>query len=167
MSKEGKGSSSQAQNSQGEVVIRGQTSLKSLLRTPNSPSPEPVQKRFNSTSHFLQFTNAEMGKLIRFMQTPDGSGKSEKSATTLSVCVSKYLYFCGKTLNWDHLLDCDLMQRFLAKLREAGAGAHNDAHLLAFHHGPTFLQLGKTSDTDHERLSKLRKVMDKVALSSK
>ena len=95
--------------------------------------------------HFLRFPvqeGTETYKLYTFLHGKDGGSKTDKDATKNTTDVSKCLYFCGRKLNWDHLLDISKIESFLCKVKEAGCSADTKRkYILAIHHALNYLKL--------------------------
>ena len=149
------------------LVIAGQPTLHSLLAPPRSPSPQPTQMRLKSTQHFLRFPmekGTEMNKFLVFLQSKDGGTKSDEDATNTTTKVSKFLRFCGSKLEWSHLLDCDKIERFLDKVREAGCGPETERKfVMSIHHALNYVKLCRMKATDHQQHSAITVLQERLA----
>ena len=106
-----------------------------------------------------------MHKLLGFLQSKDGGAKTEKDASRTTTDVSKFLRFCASKLG-SHLLDCNNVEYFLEKVREAGCGPETEKKfVMSIHHALNYgyVKLCRMKATDHQKLSAITVLQEHLA----
>ena len=104
-------------------AIAGQLRLTQVVR-----ERTPPQTSYTQSLKTRGFPKFELGKgggideLTRHFMSVEGGLKEEREARQVTVDVSKFLRFCGATLDWKNLSKVDKLREYLEVARKAGVG---------------------------------------------